>query len=134
MIILVAIDGSAASECALDVAVELARDDRAELVIAYARTRGIIQEVDDRLPALTRHVEQSGVRVSVTVKESFLGEEAVMIADIARELGADLIVMGSRGRTPLNGLVLGSVSQRILRETPCPTLIVPDHIVSREGA
>ncbi len=128
MIIVVAIDGSSASERALDVAVDLARYRDAELVLTYARNHGIIREVDQRLAELEAQLGQEGLRVSTIVKESFLGEEAVMIAEVAREVGADLIVMGSRGRTPMTGLVLGSISQRILHETPCPTLIVPEHI------
>ena len=130
MIIVVAIDGSSASERALDVAVDLARYRDAELVLTYARNHGIIREVDQRLAELEAQLGQEGLRVSTIVKESFLGEEAVMIAEVAREVAADLIVMGSRGRTPMTGLVLGSISQRILHETPCPTLIVPEHVDS----
>lgn len=130
MIIVVAIDGSSASERALGVAVDLARYRSAELVLTYARNHGIISEIDQRMAELERRLGQRGLRVSTIVKESFLGEEAVMIAEVARDLGADLIVMGSRGRTPVTGLVLGSVSQRILHETPCPTLIVPEHVDS----
>ena len=130
MIIVVAVDGSSTSERALEVAVDLARYRSAELVLAYARNHGIITEVDRRIAELELQLEQGGLRVSTIVKESFLGEEAVMIAEVARDLGADLIVVGSRGRTPVTGLVLGSVSQRILHETPCPTLIVPEHVDS----
>ena len=130
MIIVVAMDGSSASERALDVAVDLARDRRAELVLTSARNHGIIREIDQRLAELEGQLERRGLRVSTVVKESLLGEEAVMIAEVARELGADLIVMGSRGRTPMTGLVLGSVCQRILHQTPCPTLIVPEHVNS----
>lgn len=99
MIIVVALDGGSASERALDVAVDLARYRRAELVLAYARSHGIIREIDRRLAELEGQLGQRGLRVSTIVKESLLGEEAVMIAEVARELGADLIVMGSRGRT-----------------------------------
>lgn len=134
MIIVVAMDGSSASERALDAAVDFARDRPAELVLTYARNHGIISEIDRRLAELEGQLRQRGLRVSTVVKESFLGEEAVMIAEVARDLGADLIVLGSRGRTPVTGLVLGSVSQRILHETPCPTLIVPEHVNSHVPA
>jgi nucleotide-binding universal stress UspA family protein len=48
-----------------------------------------------------------------------------MIADVARDSGADLIVAGARGRTQLSGLLLGSVTQRLLHLGPCPVLVVP---------
>jgi hypothetical protein len=47
------------------------------------------------------------------------------IADVAREVGADLIVIGTRGHTPIAGLSLGSVTLRLLHVAPCPVLAVP---------
>ena len=50
---------------------------------------------------------------------------AHMIADIARELGADVIVVGTRGHTAIGGLLLGSVTQRLLHIATCPVLAIP---------
>ena len=47
------------------------------------------------------------------------------IAEEAKEAGADLIVVGTRGHTALAGLLLGSVTQRLLHIAPCPVLAVP---------
>lgn len=46
------------------------------------------------------------------------------IADAAREVGADLIVMGTRGLTGLKHVMLGSVAERTIRTAPCPVLTV----------
>ena len=54
---------------------------------------------------------------------------ASLILDTARESGAELIVMGARGRGRVGELVLGSVSHRVAMHAPCSTLIVKD----REG-
>jgi nucleotide-binding universal stress UspA family protein len=48
-----------------------------------------------------------------------------MIADVARDVGADLIIVGTRGHTPLSGLMLGGVTQRLLHIASCPVLAVP---------
>jgi nucleotide-binding universal stress UspA family protein len=52
-------------------------------------------------------------------------QPAHAIADAAREVGADLIVVGTRGDGAVAGLVLGSVTLRLLHVAPCPVLAVP---------
>jgi nucleotide-binding universal stress UspA family protein len=41
------------------------------------------------------------------------------------EIGVDLLVLGSRGFGPVMRLLIGSVSSRVIREAPCPVLVVP---------
>ena len=52
-----------------------------------------------------------------------MGEPAEEIVDYARLEEVDLIVMGSRGLSPIQELLLGSVSDKVLRTAPCPVLI-----------
>jgi nucleotide-binding universal stress UspA family protein len=128
--IVVAMDGSSASQRALDRAVDYAHSRSAEIILAHARTHAIEPDMDETLADLAAKLRDQGLRVSTVVKVSLVGEEAEMIAEAAREAGAELIVIGSRGRTAFVGAVLGSVSQRILHEAPCPVLIVPEHEAS----
>jgi nucleotide-binding universal stress UspA family protein len=53
------------------------------------------------------------------------GSAGPMIVDRAMVRAADLVVMGTHGRTGLSGLVLGSVADTVLRHAPCPVLVVP---------
>jgi nucleotide-binding universal stress UspA family protein len=57
------------------------------------------------------------------------GDVAEQVADVARDVGAAYIVVGTRGRGQLARLILGDTTQSILQRTPCPVLVVPlrDH-------
>jgi nucleotide-binding universal stress UspA family protein len=52
------------------------------------------------------------------------GPAAQKICEIAQIEGCEMIIMGSRGRSDLKGLFLGSVAHRVLQQAPCPVLIV----------
>jgi nucleotide-binding universal stress UspA family protein len=60
-------------------------------------------------------------------REVRLGEPAVVLAEVAHDLGAELIVVGSRGRGAWRSAILGSVSGDLARLAPCPVMIVPEH-------
>jgi nucleotide-binding universal stress UspA family protein len=53
-----------------------------------------------------------------------VGDVAATICRVAEELPADVIVLGSHGRTGLKRIVLGSVSEHVVRHAPCPVLVV----------
>jgi nucleotide-binding universal stress UspA family protein len=61
------------------------------------------------------------------VKEVHLreGPAARCIVDVAKEIGADMIVMGTHGRTGLTRMLVGSVAERVVRSSPVPVLTVP---------
>src|SRR5438105_11382148 len=52
------------------------------------------------------------------------GDAAAEIIRVARELPADLIVMGTHGRTGIGRLLMGSVAEHVMRHAPCPVLTV----------
>lgn len=52
------------------------------------------------------------------------GDPGSVVADRAKELGAELIVIGSHGRSGIARLMLGSVAERVTRLAPCPVLVV----------
>ncbi|HSJ24153.1 MAG TPA: universal stress protein [Longimicrobiales bacterium] len=53
------------------------------------------------------------------------GDVADRVAEVARDVGAAYIVVGTRGRGSLARLILGDTTQSILQRTPCPVIVVP---------
>jgi nucleotide-binding universal stress UspA family protein len=86
----------------------------ASVVGSYER---FAQEAATRIGAV-------GIGSSVIVRS---GAPAAEVLECAREVDADLIVLGSHGRTGLSRLVLGSVARSVLNRAPCSVLIVRRH-------
>jgi universal stress protein A len=79
--------------------------------------------VKDSEARLQRIVEDANTPVWL-VSEVRTGSAATTIVETAREHHADLIVMGTKGRTGLAHLLMGSVAERVVRLAPCPVLTV----------
>lgn len=75
------------------------------------------QVVDDAV----RELQARGVTVDALVID---GKPDEVIAATATEIGADLVVLGSHGRTGITKLLLGSVSQQVIGALSCPALVV----------
>lgn len=63
----------------------------------------------------------AGIEVERRVE---VGDVAAAIVDVAAETGADVVVLGSHGRGFLGRVLLGSVSEHVVRHAPCPVLVV----------
>ena len=135
-------DYSRASAAAFKKAIEMAKAARAELIVVHvvspvlpmaagdgyvspkmyeeiiASTRAWAQKQLDKLLAKAK---QAGVRAKGFVLEGSAHEQ---IARFARSKHADLLVMGTHGRSGLAKLFLGSVAGRVVAAAPCPVLTV----------
>jgi nucleotide-binding universal stress UspA family protein len=133
--IVVGADGSEGSREALSLAVDLARRDNARVVIAHVEERivgkggGPIHATEDQIQAdIRRQAEDlsaEGIDTKVEMSDVMVGGPAHAIEEIADGVAADLVVVGTRGHSPVAGLLLGSVTQRLLHIAERPVLVVP---------
>jgi nucleotide-binding universal stress UspA family protein len=136
--IVCAVDGSEQAVLALDCACQMAQRDGAELHVAHVveklvtgRVAGQNVHVDeDQMDAkieqqMNALAAQYGIKPTLHLTAGTSGNAARQIAEIAGEVGADLIVIGTRGHSAVAGVLLGSVTQRLLHIARCPVLAVP---------
>jgi nucleotide-binding universal stress UspA family protein len=77
--------------------------------------------VSRQLREIQEKVEAEGIQAEASVSSEFPPQA---IAEMAKDIGADLIVMGTRGLTGIKHVMLGSVAERTVRSAPCPVLTV----------
>jgi nucleotide-binding universal stress UspA family protein len=90
-------------------------------------------ELQEKVKRQVAELSHDGVRASLESATTAVGGAAHAISDIARDAGADAIVVGTRGRTALTGLLVGSVTQRLLHIAHCPVLAIPRPEHSHDG-
>jgi nucleotide-binding universal stress UspA family protein len=139
--ILLATDGSEEAELAALRAVELADATDSELHVvhvgvvpiflkSYPGTLGYYGKLHEQIEEVSRELlRKQSSRVQVaggTVAGAHLrmGQVDLEIVALAEELGADLIVMGSRGLGGVRRALMGSVSDSVVRHAHCPVLVV----------
>jgi nucleotide-binding universal stress UspA family protein len=127
-------DGSDGSKKALAAAIELAAALQRKLVIAYAyEVSAFGGEVTDLARSLRERGEGVVEEATAAAKSAGLDPETIVIsgdraeslANLAAERGAGMLVIGSRGESPLKGFVLGSVAHKLLHLSHAPVLVVP---------
>jgi nucleotide-binding universal stress UspA family protein len=136
-VIVCATDGSEHADRSLECAKQLAQQDGSRLTVVHivekiggGRAMGQPWRADEdeikaKVKAQTAALSDEGIDAALSIAGDLSGQPAHDIANIAREVGADLIVVGTRGRSTIGGLLLGSVTQRLLHIAPCPILAVP---------
>jgi nucleotide-binding universal stress UspA family protein len=133
--ILVPLDGSSVAEAALMPAIDLARDSGATLVLlraAEAPKRPLADPVDAQVSVMgeaqgylaTARERAMAAGVRDVDASAWYGPPVEAIVEAARFRDADLIVMSSHGRSGVARLVLGSVTETVLRATTVPVLVI----------
>jgi len=146
--VVVGVDGSPHSRAALRFAVDEARQRGARLEVvhswhypyasesawalaypsAFESIQASAQYVLDEAERAARHW---GPDIEIEPR-LVCGDPAATLID--RAAGADLLVVGSRGRGGFAGLLLGSVSHQCTQHAPCPVVVVPGTVDAPEGS
>ena len=134
--ILVPVDGSEHSMRAAVYAADLSAVLGSELTLMYchkpfpmflgepyfqAAHDRIVKKAGDLLEPYRERLKEMGVRFQERILE---GPPAEAICRVAEARKTDLVVMGSRGCTDFQGLLLGSITHRVLHMAPCPVLVI----------
>jgi nucleotide-binding universal stress UspA family protein len=143
--ILLATDGSKEAQLAATAAADLAKRTGSELHLVYVghtppvylespgaweldpdlqgrMAQSVEEEASTRLDEQVQRVREAGGEVAGAYAK--LGRPDAEIVGLAEELGAGLIVMGSRGLGPLRRALMGSVSHSVVQHAHCPVLVV----------
>ena len=128
-------DGSPTAKEALRIAADLAKEERSEVIVVGVVPIMEIEGVENTemgdfikeafqgfVSDSVRQLEKEGINARGVVKR---GRPPQVILQVAYEEGADMIVMGTHGRTGLARTIIGSVADRIVRHSKVPVVLVP---------
>lgn len=133
---LAAVDGSDYSLLVVEKAIEYAQVFEAEIVLVYCHKKypkllgqpyrdeaiaAIMAKAEKVLQTYVKKLQDSGVRYTELAVEEPAGS---MIPTVAATEKCEMIIMGSRGKSDLEGLVIGSVTHKVLHLAKCPVLVV----------
>lgn len=133
-----ATDGSESADKALDVAKALAEQTGGELVAVHCEeltlpgkgggaypTAANEGELKAKIERQVSELAGTGITATLETTRARVGGAAQAIAGVASAHESDAIVVGTRGHTPIGGLLVGSVTQRLLHISACPVIAVP---------
>ena len=132
--IVFATDGSKYSEAATNKVIDFAKSYGSEIKAVsvvdvteefMARAPGAVEDLVKKAKEIVEDVRKKasseGINAEGIVRE---GDAYKVIVNIAKKQEANAIMMGSHGRTGLRRLLMGSVTERVIGNAPCPVLIV----------
>jgi nucleotide-binding universal stress UspA family protein len=150
--ILVAVDGSEGSKRALNEAIRMARLARAKLTAVYVLDQSsaftfagacdphLLTDAAREVGRTLLHDVFAKMREHNVAGETEIIETQGIAEDIASciarcvdQRGVDLVVMGTHGRRGMRRMVLGSVAERFVRQSPCPVLLVRENRVEHSA-
>ena len=132
--ILVAIDGSVEGGKTVPAALEMAQRFGSAVTVVHVRehTKYEGSDVDLGPPTSRRSswrprspdFRDAGIDAQAEIRRVSPGDTPQQIVDVAREVEADLIVLGTRGMTEWKSMLLGGVANKVVHHAHCPVLLV----------
>ncbi len=92
--------------------------DTVQIIDHYTALKTVARPILDNLQ---KRLLKKGIKVDCTLLD---GNPYLEIVEKSRQAGADLIIMGTHGRTGIDHILMGSVAERVVRLAPCPVLTV----------
>ncbi len=132
--ILVAADGSAQGSKTVPAAIDLAQKYGASVTVLHVREYekyegsevdlGPPQEAKPLVDEVVARFTDAGVDAHAEIRKVTPGQTPDEIVRVAKQVDANLIVMGTRGMSELRSLVLGGVANKVVHQAHCPVLLV----------
>ncbi len=132
--ILVAVDGSPRSEQTIAIATDMAQRYASSVTVVHVREYERYEGSDvDMGPPISgeqlvddvvKRFRDAGLEARGELRRVSSGETPQQIVEIAQQVEADLIILGSRGMTEWRSLLLGGVATKVVHHATCPVLLV----------
>ncbi|MGI0047491.1 MAG: universal stress protein [Nitrosotalea sp.] len=133
--ILVAVDGSESANKSFERAIYLAQKCNSKLDLVHvvqcevggdsANTFEMIEDLKEKANTMLEEYKIQAVKNNVPIQITIMqGDPAKVIIELAKAKSYDLIIMGTRGRTAFQELLIGSVSQKVMHHANCPVMVV----------
>jgi nucleotide-binding universal stress UspA family protein len=132
--ILLAFDGSEPSTRAMELVRRLALTSGGEVLVFHVVERFIghtgavdtetPEEITDLMETTVRSLKDEGVSARGVIVHAMSGRTAAEILEAAKDFGADVVVVGSRGLTDMAGILLGSITHKVIHLADRPVLVV----------
>lgn len=133
--ILVAIDGSESAKKAFEKSIYLAQKCSSKIDLVHvvqcelggdsATTFELIDELKTKAQKMLEEYKIQAAKNNISIQIMVTqGDPAQAIIELAKAKSYDLIIMGTRGRTAFQELLIGSVSQKVMHHASCPVMVV----------
>ena len=128
MSVVLATDGKPHTSKAVDYALEYARLHRETLYVVFVisprheeNREGTVVEAKRHMDEVRTRAAEQGVEVTALLETGGPAESSIAVAE---RVGASAIIVGTSGKTVLDRVLIGSVSEHVVRNSPCTVIVV----------